>query len=213
MNVYGIRCTIKSPNLQRAIRLVLRQIRERAPQDFKRIRVRVRKVASYTGQRREFDKQLGRHILIVDAGIAMVEPRGDGAVTIHPMPIMGQACRLSGDTDDFDGPVVVKLRELFRDDVAEPNQRAMMATIAHEFGHVCTREGDFHKRLLGYDDRSLIDELCADIYAYKWGFGRYIARDRGAFSQRPGSTFTAGPPGSIRRYRVTRSFRVHRKPT
>lgn len=51
----------------------------------------------------------------------------------------------------------------------------LIATIAHELGHVATREEDFWKR--DGVDAEWASEACADYYAYKWGFGRQIRAD------------------------------------
>jgi hypothetical protein len=86
------------------------------------------------------------------------------------------------------------------------------AVIAPEFGHVCTRMGDRNRRGCIYAEE-WISELAADWYAYKWGFGRLIARHRkhrdwGHHAPAPGSTFTVTHDDTTCRFRVTRSFCV-----
>lgn len=87
-----------------------------------------------------------------------------------------------------------------------------LATVAHEFGHVCTREADFTRRD-GYSGE-WANEMCADLYAYRWGFGRAIARDRptrvfGHHGPGPRSIFTEEHDGVVHRFRVTRAFYIH----
>jgi len=48
--------------------------------------------------------------------------------------------------------------------------------IAHELGHVATREEDLERRGPASDERR--SELAADWYAYKWGFGKDIGKHR-----------------------------------
>lgn len=89
-----------------------------------------------------------------------------------------------------------------------------VAVVAHEFGHVCTQEEDFLKREAAGSEWA--SELCADYYAYKWGFGRIIARQRPRreFSHHgptPGQEVTIEHSAGDRilyRYRVTRSFMI-----
>jgi hypothetical protein len=50
---------------------------------------------------------------------------------------------------------------------------------AHGLGHACTRRDDFLKRAThGAATGAWALELCADLYAYKWGFGRAVAASR-----------------------------------
>jgi hypothetical protein len=58
MRIYGIPCSVKSPEVRRAIRVVLRQIRRRAPEDFKRISRRVREFAPLRIQRTKLGRDL-----------------------------------------------------------------------------------------------------------------------------------------------------------
>lgn len=52
----------------------------------------------------------------------------------------------------------------------------LAAGIAHELGHACTRTADIERRRAPTDEWG--SESAADWYAYRWGFGREIARDR-----------------------------------
>jgi hypothetical protein len=54
----------------------------------------------------------------------------------------------------------------------------LAAFAAHEFGHACTRLSDIAARHA--PDGEFGTEAAADWYAYKWGFGRLIARTRKA---------------------------------
>lgn len=105
---------------------------------------------------------------------------------------------------DFESSGVIRLLEKLDSPVA---------VIAHELGHVCTREEDFTRRD-GFDS-AWASELCADYYAYKWGFGRAIARHRpfrdlSHHGPAPNQVFTIedSHAGRVHRYRVTRHFYI-----
>jgi hypothetical protein len=87
-----------------------------------------------------------------------------------------------------------------------------LAVVAYELGHVCTRQDDFWDRD-GFDGE-WASEMCADFYAYRWGFGRNIGQHRrsrsfGRHGPGPGQEFTTEHDGVVRRYRVTReNFKI-----
>ena len=100
-----------------------------------------------------------------------------------------------------EAPGVVELVE----DLTNP-----VATVAHELGHVCTREEDRAKRL-GVPIDGWAIELTADYYAYKWGFGRDLAKARKNLDwthhgPRRGEEVSFEFAGRVHRYRVTRNF-------
>jgi len=83
---------------------------------------------------------------------------------------------------------------------------------AHELGHAATRPEDLERR--GALDDEWQSELAADWYAYKWGFGRQIARQRKTrvwqhHGPPPGSTFEESIDGIVYHYRITRNFVAH----
>ena len=86
-----------------------------------------------------------------------------------------------------------------------------MGTIAHELGHACTTLEDRERR--GNAGEEWASELAADWYAYRWGFGRQIAKDRkrrrlSHHCSAPGKWIEEGGGGKICRYEVTRNFRL-----
>jgi len=175
--IYGIPCSVKSDELRQAIRIVLRQIRQRAPEDFRRIQARVRRFVPWSCKEKS---------------------EGNLGGSFRQAPY------------DFETPSVVKLSE---------GTPLSISIIAHELGHACTREDDWLQRLdaLGAWDEFIdgAGELCANYYAYKWGFGRRVGQERRFLTtahQRlaPGSFFTVGPDGRgmIRSYRIDRRFRI-----
>jgi hypothetical protein len=91
---------------------------------------------------------------------------------------------------------------------------ALVATAAHELGHVCTRRWDALKRYIAGAPALWSEELCADYYAYKWGFGRAIAVDRlrrrdiALNLPRPGAAVTIAIP--LQRSEAKFTFRVTR---
>jgi hypothetical protein len=85
----------------------------------------------------------------------------------------------------------------------------LAATIAHELGHACTSNDDCERR--GVLDDEWASELAADWYAYKWGFGRLIARDRKNrnwlhHGPAPRSHFSIIGGDTTFHYRVSRRF-------
>jgi hypothetical protein len=161
MRIYGIICSVKSPRLRRSIHTVLRRIRRRAPDDFKRIRQRVREFAPSSVP---YSVEVG--------GLPYLKEVLHGEVKPHFMASAGFIFPL------LDSPCVIELAE----STTQPT-----TTVAHELGHVCTRSLDltilcllwtrFNRQgrlIIGYN----VSELCADLYAYKWGFGRSLDLDR-----------------------------------
>jgi hypothetical protein len=172
ISISGIPCAVKSRTVRRAIRMVLAQIRERAPAHFERIRSRV-----------VMFRALPR------------SKQGEGTVGefVHP------------DKDSFNAPGKIEVAE------DADNVRHIVATVAHELGHACTSEKDFNRHDSG--DSEWASELCADHYAYRWGFGRWIARHRpfrypGHSCAAPRTEFTEQRGGLVYRSRVTRTFRI-----
>lgn len=168
LTIQGWPCKIRSPNLQKAISLVLRSVSKTHPEDYQRLMKRVS----------EF-------------GPLSMRDRKDGIVGWY-----GKR-RRSGEYD-FDSPGSILLRE---------DDSFSIATVAHELGHACTREDDFWKR--DGLDAEWASELCADMYAYKWGFGREIARSR----KERDFMHHGPPPGTVvecngSRFRVTRAFYI-----
>lgn len=148
---------MKSPKLRSVIHDVLRQIRERAPEDFKRIRQRVREFAPSTVP---YSVKVGGLPYVTQGA---VKPGFMAGTFIFPL---------------LDSPCVVELSE----SAAQPT-----TTVAHELGHVCTRSLDLTILSLlwtRFNRRGRLvfggvkSELCADLYTYKWGFGRHLDLNR-----------------------------------
>ena len=83
------------------------------------------------------------------------------------------------------------------------------STLAHELGHAATRLEDLWRR--GGPIEEWNSELAADWHAYRWGFGREIAKFRKdrAWSHHgpaPGSTFELREDDGVYHYEVTRNF-------
>jgi hypothetical protein len=87
----------------------------------------------------------------------------------------------------------------------------LVPTLAHELGHACSTLED--RELTASPDSEWDSELAADRYAYKWGFGRGIARLR---KIRHSLHHGPGPRQVIKYdrfwFRVTRDFRFVRLP-
>ncbi len=85
----------------------------------------------------------------------------------------------------------------------------LVALIAHELGHAATVYADYMRR--GPVSEEWQWELAAAWYAYKWGFGREIARHRknrdwGHHYAGPGKIVLEFSPRDVYCYKVTRNF-------
>jgi hypothetical protein len=177
LKIDGIRCTVKSPDVRRAVRVVLEQIRKRAPDDFARLRKRVR------------------------GFVPLPTAAGTGAQAIWRPAGRARAGRRL----DPNATGTIKISETCT---------AAVAIVAHQLGHACTRREDFDPRCASAGgDAAVADELCADYYAYRWGFGRDVSKARrdghmAHHAPPPQSEFALGPfpDGHLRRYRVTSEF-------
>lgn len=180
MRIYGIPCRVRSPAVRRAIRIVLGQIRQRAHEDFDRIRRKVR------GFLPESKREVARGIV--------------GAWKKQLRRPRRSTPEMPEESSEFDCPGWIALSE---------EDRRPLATVAHELGHACTREEDFFRREGG--DWEWTSELCADFYAYKWGFGREIAREKrhrrlAHHGPGRGEVVIIGSGPALSRYKVTRRF-------
>ena len=200
--IYGIPCRVNSPVLRDAIRAVLRRIRERAPKDFSRICSLVRRIVPLSSK------------AAADGTVAEVKrlyPPSLRRLTQKQNQSQADWDEMIRLEDEFEHPAVIHILE----DSSDP-----IATIAHEFGHLCTREKDFRRRdeAAGVE-AELASEMCADYYAYKWGFGPEIARTRrwrrlAHHGPAPRTMVTLGYPGiqgtRTVTFRVTRNFYLRR---
>lgn len=180
-SIHGIPCHLHTAKMRDAVRQVLDQIAARYPKDLERLQRLLTEIQSQPASEVE-------------------ESRTRGFRSAEKKKVVSDDMTTWGNDLEIDDlPSVVALGE------EDPNP---IALVAHEFGHVCTREVDIARR--GKAKESDAQELAADWYASKWGFGRAIARDRKMRDWRhslvaPGQTFTG--EGGIE-YRVTRNFCV-----
>jgi hypothetical protein len=177
----GIPCRLRDTKLIRATRQVLRQIKERFPKDFQRIRRVVREISPLLREDGD-DGTLG-------------EWKAFQAVAEDPS---------TWGYDNDETPGVLTLLEGAEDD--------LVGLVAHELGHACTTEQDRRRRGdCPFDEWT--SELTADWYAYKWGFGRNVARRRhlrdwGHHGEAPGKNFSVERDGFRFYYHISRRFRV-----
>ena len=87
------------------------------------------------------------------------------------------------------------------------SQPEAIATMAHELGHAATRQCDYESRAHDTATDEWASEACADFYAYKWGFGRFIrtvhkTRALSHHGGLPGQVISCGSE----RWKITRRF-------
>ena len=196
MAVEGIPCTIDEPALCQALRFVLSLIRLRAPRDWHRLRRRVRVIEWLPTA----DLEEGGHL-----GAWSVDPWGDDPFGYYTTTGVVQLPQ--------------KIPAHF---VGDQAVRGIIGMIAHELGHAVTRPRDvsahaslYHERRLEgvYGDKRWILELCASMYAVRWGFEtetRAMAAV-GLDVILPGHVLWLGRPARTA-YRVNHRFFLHRCP-
>jgi hypothetical protein len=183
--IFGIPCRLKTARARRAVRDVLRQIRARHPKDFAKLQMLVREIRPVTKQEA--------------ANGTLGEWKADHEDP-YDQSTWGYGC------SDTDTPGVMFVSE-------HDHGLDLRGVIAQEFGHACSSELDRSRR---YGPNTFIkdewaSELAADWFAYKWGFGRVIARDRKFRDWRhhapaPGSRFSVTVDSVEHHFRVTRNF-------
>ena len=187
--VLGIPCRLTVPAARRVLREVLEQIRDRRPSDWERI-------------------------LRVVTEIAPLQPDQTTDGTCGEwVPYQVVARMDDPSTWDYGTPDEIYAE---RPGVLSVDQDLEVADLrgvfAHELGHACTVGADIAARG-EVDDPEWLSEAAADWYAYRWGFGRAIARIRRWRNER-----RHGPPpgkqapidtgdGRAEVWRLTRNFR------
>lgn len=176
---HGISCTVNRPHLCAAIEAVLARIYSQFPQDLSLIRERVQRFALVPHWARQ--DSLGRWVR------SRRDPVGNA---INPMI--------------FATAGIVDLHE-------ECSAEEAPFLAAHELGHACTRSDDFERRLRvpGPEDWEWTAELCAQYYAYKWGFEALA--DSSTRELIPSHYYISKPEGdgSVWVFWVTRRFFRH----
>lgn len=180
--VHGIPCFLRKPSSREALRMTLGRIKARRPKDYDALRVLVRKV-----------------VPLSKAEIA-ASP-GTIGECIYEHPKADDPSTWSYGVDRT--PCVLKLDESAPAD-------DLPAIIAHELGHAATRLEDL-KRRGEVDTDEWRSELAADWYAYRWGFGREISRQRKSRDWRhhgvcPGQGWEIDANGKTYHFRVSRRF-------
>ena len=127
---------------------------------------------------------------------------------------LGQYCPASANFEDpqtygygqDDTPCVIKLLDSL-------STNSIPGVLAHELGHAATTENDRIRR--GATSDEWRSELAADWYAYKWGFGREIAKQRKSrdwvhHGPKPGAIYEESfGDGRIFVRKVSRNFVAH----
>ena len=185
-NIEGIPCSLRNLAVRRFVKGTLRRIRSQYPNDLKRLRSIVRCIAPLDVQ---------------DAG---ERARGCVGRWERDDPIIEES------------PGVVRVVKDIPNAWSSLTLDDMPGVLAHELGHAATREIDLTRRGVNPLGGDLTSELAADWYAYRWGFGREIARHRGKRDRThsgpaPGSTFGVQEAGIVHTYEITRSFVIRRQ--
>jgi hypothetical protein len=154
--IYGISCTLRGDGAVRVVKQVLRQIRDRYPNDFVRLSARVLRIEPLT--RRDRGESASEGVVGRWCGRTFEEVYRDTDFVSLPEDIRMKF-------DEWHSGIVKLAEDQARD--------KFMGIVAHEFGHACTRFVDIVRRCAPEDEWA--SEAAADWYAYKWGFGRYIA--------------------------------------
>jgi len=180
--ILGIPVTVESKQLRATIRSVLQQIEQRCPQDFARLKARVVAIIPLSKEI-EDDGSIGLwRTCEVEAERLVCDTSGRG---LEPNAAAGEVAIWEG-----------------------LDEAAQAEVVAHELGHACSTRADLaRRRAPAYEWAS---ELAADWYAYRWGFGRDIERNRRQqgfvhHAVGPGQMIDVNVDGMWRRYRVTRN--------
>jgi len=218
--IEGFTCYIQDTRVRDAITIVLRQIKERHPKDFARLREKVRgfrwlprsedsQRSGTLGQwmtddRAKNSAAFKEHVEKL-ARMEIARSYGFNPKSVHPEHVRLVADAKMQDRHTWPGKVAIS-RRLIR----APRWR-LLAVLAHELGHAATNEDDLNTRFEEIGNSEWASEGCADYYAYRWGFGREIRRhsperDFGHHGGLPGEIIN---PFNKTWFRVTRNFHYH----
>ena len=182
--VHGIPCHLKKRSVRAIFNSVLDQIKQKYPKDYRRLLNIVQEIKPWEGD---------------EEGTM-----GEWIETGYP--------DLKDPTTWEYGFVDTPGYILINEKVGNSHEE-MTANIAHELGHAAVRDEDLERRGQCNCD-GWAEEMSADWYAYKWGFGRQIRkqskiRDWMHHGPLPGHTFEADIDGKTYHYRVSRNFVFH----
>ena len=156
--ILGIPCGIPSRKVREAVDTVLAAI-ARHPRDWARLRRRIRSFEFVEGEARP--------------GV-----QGEWVVDANEVRefYRDQMRRFEAGIQNAVGEARFHVRGvvLLARDAVGMDPRNLVGLVAHECGHVATRERDFEARQRVFSDREWSSELCADKYAYRWGFEQAI---------------------------------------
>ena len=174
--VCGIPCCLQNPKSQRVVDRVLRQIKDRFPQDFARLKDRIEMIRPQPEAK--------------SAGGTMGQWFGKTFESVYHGA--KNSCLTQEILRQWDECAhgILEIRE-----VGCVTEDVFAANLAHELGHACTMLADIERR----QSPSGVwgSEATADWYAFKWGFGKLIritAKDRapGHHGPLPGETIVEG---------------------
>lgn len=153
--ILGIPCDLRSPKLRDAIQTVLAAVADGHPRDWARLRRRV--LGFHPLDLTTAPGMLGKWVVDAHEGRAYLEDEERRFQARVRSPVIDARHHVRG---------VV----LIAPGAARLSSTQLLGLVAHECGHVATREGDFMAREAAFRDGEWASELCADRYAFHWGF-------------------------------------------
>lgn len=191
----GIPCDIRSPRVQNALHKVFTAI-QRHPRDWRRLCRRVRVVVWHPTAS---EGTLGEWV---------VDPEDCARLRVETTST--PRLRRRQGTEEYLATGQIMLART----AARFPESKLVATLAHECGHAVTRARDFDVRERVSTEPEWSNEMCADMYAFRWGFERQIrqyakSRRLSHHAVLPGETIW-GDGGKA--YRADRRFFLRRVP-
>ena len=157
--IFGIACDVRSRRVRRAIVEVLAAVR-RHPRDWGRLRRRVRAIRNLPAEGGS-DGTLGEWSVDVEE-VQRLNAKQQAAFCTEGK---GYLLRTPMEMGFHASGWIALSRRLGRLPWAH-----QLATVAHECGHVVTREREFERLRAVNGDAEWTSEMCANRYVFRWGF-------------------------------------------
>jgi len=216
-DILGIPCTITEPRVCAAISKVLRNVKERYPEDFKRLQYQV-KCIEWLPAGIDDTRSMGHWTLMPPNLEELKAAKEEAEERIRS----GQA-RPGWSVNDVSrtlldcGPGIRQGYVQFSRALTTERDSVLLAAAAHWLGRAATSHQDYKKRARALAEAHApqythAEWACANYYAYRWGFGRqvrnqYLRLEENAayWHQLPGDVFRM----TFTLWRVSRNFYFH----